>query len=95
MKGAVCPGGETHVIRVRLQPLVCPAHVCVCWQCLCGAFLVAQSVKNPPATQETRVRSLGREEWHGNPSQYSRPENPMNRGAWGPPVHRTVRVGHD
>ena len=25
----------------------------------CGAFLMAQLVKNPPATQETWVRSLG------------------------------------
>ena len=25
-------------------------------------FLVAQTVKDPPATQETRVRSLGRED---------------------------------
>ena len=27
-----------------------------------GASLVAQMVKNPPAMQETRVRSLGRED---------------------------------
>ena len=29
---------------------------------LCGAFLVAQSVKNLPAVQETGVRSLGWED---------------------------------
>ena len=27
-----------------------------------GASLVAQTVKNPPATQETEVQSLGRED---------------------------------
>ena len=27
-----------------------------------GAFLVAQTVKNPPAMQETRVQSLGRKD---------------------------------
>ena len=47
--------------------------------------LVAQMVKNPPAVWETWVRSLG---WgdpleeHGNPLQYSRLENPVDRGAW-------------
>ena len=71
----------------------CPCVVCL--QCLCGASLVARSVKNPPATQETRFRSLGREEGHGTPFQYSRLENPTNRGAWGATVHRIMRVGHD
>ena len=28
----------------------------------CGASLVTQTVKNPPAMQETRVQSLGRED---------------------------------
>ena len=30
--------------------------------CITGAYLVAQTVKNPPAMQEARVRSLGRED---------------------------------
>ena len=31
VKGAVCPCGETPVVRVRLQPLVCPVRVlCAC-----------------------------------------------------------------
>ena len=34
--------------------------VCV-WVCVCNS-LVAQMVKNPPAMQETWVRSLGRED---------------------------------
>ena len=30
--------------------------------CLCGASLLAQLVKNPPAMQETAVQFLGRED---------------------------------
>ena len=45
-----------------------------------GASLVAQTVKNLPATWETWVQSLGWEdspgEEHGNPLQYSCLENP-------------------
>ena len=48
-------------------------------------------VKNPPAKQETRVRSLGQGdspgEGNGNPLQYSCLENPMDRGAWEATVH--------
>ena len=51
-----------------------------------GASLVAQMVKNLPAMQETRVRSLGQEDGRspgeGNPLQYSCLGNPMDRGAW-------------
>ena len=56
--------------------------------------LVAQMVKNPPAMQETWVRSLG---WkslgrgHGNPLQYSCPENPIDRGAWQATVHGVTK----
>ena len=42
-------------------------------------------VKSLPAVQETWVQSLGQEdplEGNGNPIQYSRLENPMERGAW-------------
>ena len=50
------------------------------------ASLVAQTVKDLPAMQETWVQSLGREdspgEGNGNPLQYSCLENPMDRGAW-------------
>ena len=46
--------------------------------------LVAQSVKNLPAMQETWVRFLGRSpgEGNSNPLQYSCLENPMEGGAW-------------
>ena len=50
------------------------------------ASLVAQLVKNLPAMQETWVRFLGQEDplekEMANPLQYSRLENPMDRGAW-------------
>ena len=55
------------------------------------ASLVAQTVKNPPAMQETRVRSLSREnpqgEGNGYPLRYSCLENPRDRGAWWATVH--------
>ena len=53
-------------------------------------FLVAQTVKNLPAVQETWVQSLGwddPDEGKGNPHLYSCLENPMDRGAWRATVH--------
>ena len=59
------------------------------------ASLVAQTVKNPPAMQETWVQSLGWEDppggGHGNPLQYSCLENPMDRGAWQATVHGVAK----
>ena len=53
---------------------------------LTGAFLVAQTVNNLPAMQETWVRSLGWEDplekGRAYPLQYSCLENSMDRGAW-------------
>ena len=34
-------------------------------------------------------------EGNSNPLQYSRLENPMDRGAWQATVHGIARVGHD
>ena len=49
------------------------------------SFLGSSVVKNPPAKQETKIRSLGQEgppgEENSNPLQYSCLGNPMNRGA--------------
>ena len=50
----------------------------------CWASRVAQLVKNPPALQETPVRSLGckdplEEGGHGNPLQYSCLENSLGQ----------------
>ena len=46
-------------------------------------------------TQETWIRSLGQEDSPGggnsNPLQYSRLENPTDRGAWWVTVHRTAK----
>ena len=61
--------------------------------------MVAQSVKDLPAMQETQVQFLGGkdplEKENSNPLQYSCLENPMNRGAWQAIVHGVTRVGHD
>ena len=55
---------------------------------------MAQQVKNPPATQETRVRTLGREdpleEENGNPLQCSSLGNPMDRETWQATVQMVV-----
>ena len=54
-------------------------------------------VKNPPASaedtrEEGSIPGLGRSPGggHGNPLQYSCPENPMDRGAWRAIVHRVA-----
>ena len=56
---------------------------------------LAQRVKDLPAVQETRVRSLGREdppgEGDGSPLQCSSLENSMDRGAWWATVHGTAK----
>ena len=64
-----------------------------------GASLIAQSVKNLPAMQETWVqipgsgRSSG--EGNGNPLQYSCLGNHMDRGPWQATVCGVPRVGHN
>ena len=59
---------------------------------------MVQWVKNPHTmeeTQETRVRSLCREDSpkneYGNPLQYSSLENPVDRGAWWAAVYRVTQ----
>ena len=68
--------------------------------CESGASQVAQwwgkKKKAPPAQQERWIQSLGREdplekEIPGCPLQYSCRENPMDRGAWCPTVHRVTK----
>ena len=61
------------------------------------AFLVAQMIKNLPAIQEIRVRSLGQKspgEGNGNPLQHSCLENSMDQEAWLQSME-LQRVGHD
>ena len=77
------------------------------WECTritlsFGSQCPALVVKNPPANAgDTRDadlipgsrRSPGG--GHSNPLQYSRLENPMDRGAWRAIVHGVIRLGHD
>ena len=62
---------------------------------LIWACLVAQMIKNLPATQETWVRSLNREDSsggvNGNPLPSSCLENPMDRRSWWATVHGVTR----
>ena len=74
-------------------------------RCFCStveaprASLLAQSVKNLPAMQDTRVWSLGwgrsPREGSGNPLQYSCLGNSRDRGAWWATVHGVRGVRHD
>ena len=54
-------------------------------------FLAGSVVKNPPATQETQIASLGQGDspggGHGTPLQYTCLENPTDGGAWWAAVH--------
>ena len=63
------------------------------------ASLVAQIVKNPPAMQETWVRSLGREdpleESMATHSSILTWRIPLDRGTWWAIVHGSQRVRHD
>ena len=66
---------------------------------LVWASLTAQSVKNLPAMQETRVQFLGREDPLEKEmaihSSNSCLENATDRGACRATVHGVARVGHD
>ena len=58
------------------------------------ASLVAQTVKNLPAMQQTgSIPGSGRSPGggNGNPLLYSYLENPMNRGAWRATVHEIAK----
>ena len=61
-----------------------------------GASLMAETIKNLPAMQETWVQSVGPEDYlekegDGYPLQYSYLENPMDRRAWWATVHRITK----
>ena len=63
------------------------------------ASLVVQSVKNPPAMQETWVQSLGQEDplekGIATHSSYSYPKNSTDRGTWRVTAHGAARVRHN
>ena len=72
------------------------SFICVCSR-LIQAFPVAVVVKNLPASAGDMRDAGSIPEWgrcpgggHGNPLQYSGPENPMDRGAWRAIVHRVA-----
>ena len=60
-------------------------HFCTPFKPLPWASLVAQSVKNPPAVQETWVQSLGREA--PLEKEMACLEDSMDRGAWWAAAH--------
>ena len=71
----------------------------ILWVLLVRASQVVLVVKNLPASvEDIRVMSslpeLGRSPGggHGNPLQYSCPENSMDRGDWWATVHRVAKV---
>ena len=77
----------------HLRPHFVCVCVCVCVRARVLARLIAQSVKNLPAMQETRLQFLGWEDplekemaTHFS-IQYSWLENPMDGGAWWATVH--------
>ena len=65
-------------------------------KCYTGNFLVAQAVKNLPASagDPGLIPGSGGSpgEGNGNPLQYSCLGNPMDRGAWRATVHGVARV---
>ena len=88
----------TNVSVLTLDRGSCPKVFAEAHRHNTGAFLMAQTVKNLPTTQETWVPSLGQEdslgEGNGNPLQDSCLGNPVDRSLegyspWG------LRVGHD
>ena len=74
------------------------SYNCITWSIMHASWwasLVAQTVKNLPATRETWVQSLGQEdppgEGHGNPLQYSYLKNSMDRRDWWATVHGVTK----
>ena len=56
---------------------------------------MVQSVKNPPAAQETQIQSLSQEdplERNGNSLQQSFLGSSMDRGAWQATVHKSQEL---
>ena len=87
-------GGGVEVYMVSRARDLSINSVCTCSQ----ASQVVQMVRNPPAIQEMRVRSLGwedpLEERVDNLFQYSYLETSMDRGAWWATVHGVTGKCH-
>ena len=88
------PGGLQSTVSQRVGHNWVAKHSTVPTPAFLG-FLVAQTVKNPPAIQETRVRSLG---W-GDPLEKGMATHssivawriPKDRGAWRDTVHGVAK----
>ena len=87
LKSACARGAESHAL---------PAGVCSKAR-VCLAFPGSAVIKNLPASvgearDESSIPGLGRPpgEGSGNPLQYSRLGNPLDRGAWRGTVHRVT-----
>ena len=66
----------------------------VIYSVLSNGLLMAQQVKNPPASTQTgSLPESGKSPGGGNgyPLQYSCLENPMDRGAWWATVHGVTK----
>ena len=94
----VHPGA--HPFPTSVQDLISLDQRMLCkLQCCTDASLVAQLVKNPPATRETWIQSLGwedpLEEGMTTHSSILAWRIPMDRGAWWLQSMGSQRVGHD
>ena len=85
--------GSFQITASALVPRVCEI---LCAPFKSGGFLVAQSVRNPPAMWETWVQSLGWDDplEKGMETQASilAWRIPMDRGAWQAIVHEVTKI---
>ena len=96
---SVASDSRSHLWRyVRTEVMICGVWENLWKIGIIGASLVAQVVKNPPASAEDirdagLIPGLGRSPGggHGNPLQYSCLENPMDRGARWATVHGVAK----
>ena len=80
-------------LKDLIIPLKCKHQiVSQCLRVSISQSLLAQTVKNSPAMQETLDSDDPLEKTgNGNPLQYSSLENPMDRGAWWATVYTVAK----
>ena len=92
--GVVCLLVTSGTGPVRPKKMTFPPHSLTPQQGT-GSSLVAQTAKNLPAMQETRVRSMGQEDSPGeendNLLQYSCLENFLDKRTWQATVHGVTK----
>ena len=80
--------------------------ICICsWVCIKYIVCIQEGFPDSSVGKESAcdagdpgsIPGSGRSpgEGNGNPLQYSRLENPTDRGAWQASVHGVARAGHD